>query len=272
MTEAEIISIGNELLLGDVLDTNTNWLFQQITGIGGKVTRAVMVGDELTVIAREISESIESRRAQAIFTTGGLGPTADDLTLRAVAEATGRPIETDARALDMVRAAYEELARRGHVESGELTVSRIKMARLPRGSLPLENPVGAAPGVLLSHCDSRIICLPGVPSELRGIVTSSLQPILKLIFGQGAYVRRRLVVDVNDESALAPILYDVANRHEGVYLKSRPQRFGPQVRIRVTLSASGTEADRVAQQLDQAIHDLEETLKLAGLEVVDKGE
>ena len=120
MTEAEIVAIGNELLLGDVLDTNTNWLCQQITGIGGEVTRAVMVGDDLTAIAGEIAEALENRRPKAIFTTGGLGPTLDDLTLRAVAEATGRPIEANAQALEMVRKTYEELARRDHVKNGAM--------------------------------------------------------------------------------------------------------------------------------------------------------
>ncbi len=271
MTEAEIIAIGNELLLGDVLDTNTNWLCQQITGIGGKVARAVMVGDDLTAIAGEITGALENRQPKAIFTTGGLGPTSDDLTLRAVAEATGRPIEASAQALEMVRKTYGELARRGHVKNGALTGSRAKMAHLPRGSLPLENPVGAAPGVLLSAGDSWIICLPGVPAELRGVFTSSLQPTLNRLFGKGAYLQCGLVVDIGDESSLAPMLHAVATRHEGVYVKSRPQRFGPEVRIRVTLSSSGAEMAQVSDRLDGAIDDLLETLRAAGIEAAQEG-
>lgn len=187
MTEAEIVAIGNELLLGDVLDTNTNWLCQQITGIGGKVARAVMVGDDLTAIAGEITGALENRQPKAIFTTGGLGPTSDDLTLRAVAEVTGRPIEANAQALEMVRKTYEELARRGHVKNGALTGSRAKMAHLPqdpypwrtRLAPPLEcsfQPATVGSSACLA-CPQSCVGSSPLPSSQRSTGSSGKEPI-----------------------------------------------------------------------------------------------
>jgi nicotinamide-nucleotide amidase len=89
---AEIIAIGNELLLGDVLDTNTNWLCRRITGVGGQVTRVAMIRDDIEAISTEI-QAVLDRKPELILTTGGLGPTGDDITLLAVASATGRPVE-----------------------------------------------------------------------------------------------------------------------------------------------------------------------------------
>ncbi|MFQ5810509.1 MAG: molybdopterin-binding protein, partial [Armatimonadota bacterium] len=115
MATAEIIAIGNELLSGDVQDTNTHWLCRQITGLGGRVTRAAVVGDNSENIAAELHAALP-RRPSLIVTAGGLGPTADDMTLAAVADATNSPLEVSETALAMVRSAYEKFAREGYVE------------------------------------------------------------------------------------------------------------------------------------------------------------
>jgi molybdenum cofactor synthesis domain-containing protein len=102
LARAEIIAIGNELLLGDVLDTNTNWLCKRITGLGGLVSRAALIRDEHAAIVSEIRSALD-RAPDLIITTGGLGPTGDDITMEAVAEATGHPIELHAQALTWSR-------------------------------------------------------------------------------------------------------------------------------------------------------------------------
>jgi len=163
--KVEIIATGNELLLGDVLDTNTNWLCKRITGAGGLVTRAVMVRDEVEAIAAAIRSALD-RRPQLIITTGGLGPTGDDITLQAVAEATGCPLRLHREALALVKTRYQELAKKGHVGNSALTEARKKMAYLPRGARPVPNPVGSAPAVILEVDGSILVSLPGVPEEL----------------------------------------------------------------------------------------------------------
>jgi nicotinamide-nucleotide amidase len=179
----EIIAVGNELLLGDVLDTNTNWLCQRVTGVGGQVTRAVLIRDHIEAIVEEVRLAL-ARRPNLIFTTGGLGPTGDDITLQGVAKATDRPLELHAEALIMVQAKYEELAEKGYLADSALTDARRKMAYLPRGAVALSNPVGAAPASVLDIGGTTVVSLPGVPDELKGIYDETLPPVLRRIFGE----------------------------------------------------------------------------------------
>lgn len=266
MIKSEIIAIGNEILIGDVLDTNTNWLCQQITGMGGRVQRAVIVGDELEAIAREIQGAL-NRQAGVIFTTGGLGPTADDMTLTAVAQVTGHPLERNDKARTFVQEKYRQLAQKGHVDDPALTPAREKMARLPAGATPLNNPTGAAPAAALKLEETTLISLPGVPAELKGIFHGSLQPILEEIFGKGHFLEKVAIVNSKDESVLAPILKSVADENPTVYVKSRAKKFGPDVKFRVTLSASGRSRPTIEEQLHQALQDLKQALNSAGISI-----
>ena len=265
----EIIAVGNELLLGDVLDTNTNWLCKRITGVGGLVTRAAMIRDEHDAIVAEITAALE-RGPQLIITTGGLGPTGDDITLQAVAEATARPLHLDPEARSMVEARYQDLAEKGYVEDAILTKAREKMAYLPEGAIPVANPVGTAPAVILKIDDSTLISLPGVPEELKGIYEETLQPTLKAIFGDSYYQERAVVAHCGDESMLVPILKEVVEAHPHVYVKSRARRFGPEVKILITLSSAGEDRDEVERKIDHASEHLTTALTGAGIGVETK--
>jgi len=266
MVTIEIIAIGNELLLGDTLDTNTSWLCRTFTGLGGRVERAVLVRDDRPAIVREIRGALE-RGVQLLVTSGGLGPTDDDLTLQAVAEALERPLVLNERALALVRETYERLAAAGYVADAQLTESRVKMARLPQGAEPLENPVGAAPGVLLRLDRTTLVSLPGVPAELKAIVTGPLRPIWQELFGAGVFREREVIALCRDETVLAPILREVAERHPEVYIKSRAREFGPDIRFRITLSLSGRDPASVEAQLEEAARDLRDALRRAHIEV-----
>jgi nicotinamide-nucleotide amidase len=269
MTEqrrAEIIAVGNELLLGDVLDTNTNWLCKRITGVGEVVVRAVLVRDEEQAIVAEVRSALE-RDTDLIITTGGLGPTGDDITLQAVASAIDRPLELHSEALALVKARYEELASKGYVEDAGLTEARKKMARLPRGATTAANPVGAAPGVILEFGRSVIVSLPGVPEELKGIYEGSLQPTLRRLFGDSFYEERSLIAHCGDESLLAPILKEVTESYPSVYIKSRARRFGPEVKILITLSSAGGGREEVQRRVTGALEELSLALSRTGISV-----
>ncbi|HEX9037735.1 MAG TPA: molybdopterin-binding protein [Ktedonobacterales bacterium] len=266
MIEVEVVAAGNELLIGDVVDTNSNWLCKRITGIGGAVKRVALVRDEAPAIADEVRGALE-RGAHVIFTVGGLGPTDDDLTLQAVALATQRGLELNADAQGMVKRKYEELARSGAVQSAEMTPSRLKMAHLPQGAQALVNSVGGAPGVLVRMNHSAIVSLPGVPAELQGIFEGSLQPFLNATFGAGYFLERVAVVDCNDESTLAPILSDVVARHPEVYIKSRARKFGADITFRVTVSQSGHSREDVESAVSAALLDLEQALGGQGIAI-----
>lgn len=268
--KVEIIAVGNELLLGDVLDTNTNWLCKRITGVGGQVTRAVLVRDEHDAIVAEITAALD-RKPQLILTTGGLGPTSDDITLQAVAQATGCPVSLHPEALALVKERYRELAKKGYVADSALTEARKKMAYLPRGAKAVANPVGSAPAVILEIAGSTLVSLPGVPEEMKGIYEETLQPTLKKIFGDSFYEERAVIAHCGDESMLAPILAEVVAAHPEVYIKSRARRYGPEVEILITLSSADNGRERVEGNLDRALEDLIAALGAAGIGVQGEG-
>ncbi|HJW76846.1 MAG TPA: molybdopterin-binding protein, partial [Thermoleophilia bacterium] len=211
-------------------------------------------------------------RPQLVFTIGGLGPTGDDLTLRGVALATGRPLELHAEAERMVREKYEEFFRSGHVPTPEMNDARRKMACLPRDAEPLSNPVGGAPGVWLEVDGCAIVSLPGVPEELRAIVSESLPTRLTSLFGPAHYEERSLVLpELQDESVIADVLRRAA-AEPGVYVKSRARRFGEGRALRITVSARAAEAEEVQARLSATLRRLAQGITAAGFAVVVEDE
>ncbi len=267
MTTTEILAIGNELLIGDVQDSNTAWLCRRITGLGGHMARATLIRDEPAVIGATLLAAL-GRGAAVVFTSGGLGPTHDDLTLAAVAGALGRPLVEMPAALAMVQATYTRLLSAGYVAHDRMTDERRKMALLPAGADLLFNPVGAAPGVLLCHQAATIICLPGVPEELKGIFEESLGPRLRELYGEGFYDERVVQADCGDESVLAPVVNRLAATYPQVYVKSRAKAYGPQVRLKITLSARGPERAGVLRLLDETAAALERDLRAMGVAIL----
>lgn len=265
---AEIFAVGNELLLGIVQDTNTHRLCKRITGLGGRVRRALLLPDEPDLIAEELRRALR-REPDLIVTTGGLGPTQDDRTLDALARALSAPLEEDPKALEIVERRYRELYEQGRVDSPELTESRRKMARLPRGALALDNRVGTAPGALIRRGKSTIVALPGVPAELNDIWENALQPHLEGLFGKGFYREKTLVVEVNDESLLAPILREYQNAWPEVYIKSRPKGFDEGLKILITLAMGGERSD-VETTVGRLIRELTDRLRREGLSVSER--
>ena len=244
----EILSAGNEVLIGDVLDTNTNWLCTRVTALGGMVRRTVMLRDDVDAIGAELRGCL-SRRPALVFTVGGLGPTSDDRTLEGVALGLGVSLKLHAEAERMVTTKYQEFYAAGYVPFPELNENRRKMARLPAGAQPLVNPIGGAPGVLCRSGDTRVVSLPGVPGELVAIVDESIGPLVTEIFGAARYEERSLEVELQDESAIADILRAAEQQHPSVYVKSRAKVLGSTRVIRITLSGRGESDAAVAALL-----------------------
>jgi len=265
VVNVEILTIGNEILLGLIEDTNSNYLCRVVRGMGGRVRHIAVLRDEIDAIASDLKASLE-RGAELIFTCGGLGPTDDDLTLAGIAHATARKLEINAAAKEFVERRYRELASQGYVSSAEMSDARLKMARLPDGAHSIENPVGAAPAVVVEVGDTRIISLPGVPAELKAIVEGPLQSLFARVFGRGSYRELDMTVACGDESELAPALRRVASLHPEVYLKSRASHFGPGVRFRIVVSASATSAEEAERMIASAASDLTRTLRAAGIQ------
>jgi len=260
----EIFIIGNEILIGDIQDTNTHWLCKEINELGGHVVRATVMRDISEVIAAEMQAAL-LRGADVIITSGGLGPTADDLTLAAVARGVGVEWRLHEQALQMIRQRYDELAGQGILTQGGLNPAREKMAWLPVGATPLHNPVGTAPGVLFQKGKSTVISLPGVPSELKGIFKSSLQPFLLATFCGGISVMRTITVQCNDESLMEPVLSRVANDYPGIYVKSLATTLGEMQDLDVIMTAVGTDRSTLDTLLEPAVKALREGLSTLGI-------
>lgn len=259
MNRVEVIVVGREILTGRTLDTNSNWLAKRITALGGDIKRVTVVDDEVDSICGELRTAL-GNNSRLIVTTGGLGPTFDDKTLEALAMASRLPMEVNPQALDFVKERYAFFKEKGFVDTDELFPSREKMALLPRRAEMLPNPVGAAPGVKLWVGETLIISLPGVPKEMKAIFEESLLEELRDLLGRRIFLEKTIATNMGDESKLGEILDKVMKDVPRVYLKSRPTYFGKNVRLEVTLTATGDEADEVEARIGEAISEIEKRL------------
>ncbi len=239
----ELVSIGNELLIGRTVNTNASWLADRVTRLGGVVRRIVVVGDDLDEIASALREAA-GRRAELVVTTGGLGPTPDDRTMEGVARALGVEVELSEEAFKMLE---ERVGR--HVEAPHVK----KMAYLPRGARPLYNPVGAAPVALVELGSTIIAALPGVPAEMKAMFELHVEPLIKQRAREAFYEAEAVVKGVY-EATLAPFIEEAMRSHPEVYVKSHPRLEGGESIIQLHVA-------RRAASLDEARAEVEEVLK-----------
>jgi molybdenum cofactor synthesis domain-containing protein len=246
----EIVAIGNELLIGKTLDTNSHWLAKQITRIGGELRQVTTVRDKHGDIARAVGCAI-SRRPDFLLTLGGLGPTHDDITLSSISKLLGRRLVLNRAALDFLRRRYVE--RFG--PKVKLTPPRLKMARFPGGAVPLRNPIGTAPAPCLRIGRVTMIALPGVPNEMRAIFKQSVAPMIERFGGSRRFHDRSLILLGIPESALSPVIDQVMAKNESVYIKSHPRGIEKTGRARIELhfQVTATSEKKAKVQLGQAV-------------------
>ena len=219
----EIISLGNELLIGKILNTNAQWLAKRATNLGITVKRVTVVRDDVDETARAIRETLK-RKPQFVVTTGGLGPTFDDKTLESIAKALKRRLKVNQVALEMVKEKYQTYAsKKGSNSCAELTQPQVKMATIPENAEPIRNPLGTAPAVRIDLKDTILIALPGVPREMEAIFDESVAPMLKSASCGICFHETSLYVDNIMESALAPLIDRVMHGNSGIYVKSHPR-------------------------------------------------
>ncbi len=249
----ELLSVGNELLLGNTINTNASWLAAQITALGATVKRTTTVRDDLREISSAVAEVVR-RRPDFIITTGGIGPTFDDMTLKGIAKALHLRMRLDRTALGMIRDHY---ARRFPDRKITLTRPRLKMAITPSGGRPIPNPVGTAPGVYLLVGKTQIFCLPGVPREAKAIFRGSLLPAIRSKAGCRVFAEKWIRVQGVMESSLALVIDGVMGRWPGVYVKSHPRGMesGGRPRIELHFSISTSDSARAQRVLLGAMTD-----------------
>jgi molybdenum cofactor synthesis domain-containing protein len=259
----EIVCVGNELLIGKVVNTNASWMGKRATSLGVAVKRITTVADDVEEMAQAFREVL-ARKPQFVVTSGGLGPTFDDKTLEGVAN---RKLAVDPTALDMVKAKYKQYAKIRNIPEGELTPARVKMATLPEGTTPIANPIGTAPGVRAEIDGTVLIVLPGVPAEMEAIFEESVAPLLRQVAGDVGFYEFSLYADNIMESALAPMIDIVMHDNPLVYIKSHPKGKENQSHIELHLSTSGNPAEFPQKRLAKAGVELHALIKNAGGDV-----
>jgi nicotinamide-nucleotide amidase len=198
---AEIVSVGSELLLGQIVDTNAAFIARQLAALGLDLFHKTTVGDNLGRVAAALEAALA--RAEVVITTGGLGPTEDDVTREAVARATGRELVFHPELLGDIEAFFR-------ARGLPLSASNRKQAFIPRGAIPVPNPVGTAPCFIVEEGDRTLIVLPGVPREMEHLLRTRALPHIRARYGlQAAIVSRLVRVAGIGESRVGELLADL---------------------------------------------------------------
>ncbi|MCF6286019.1 MAG: CinA family nicotinamide mononucleotide deamidase-related protein [Candidatus Hydrogenedentes bacterium] len=225
--KTELLMIGSELLLGQIQDTNSTYISQALAEHGIGCYLKTTVGDNKERIMAMLDAGLD--RSDVILCSGGLGPTEDDITRECIGELLGLPLEFRA-------ALYESILERYSNVKRLFTENNKKQATLPRGATVVENPNGTAPGVIVDSERGIIICMPGVPHELKAMLDDSVIPYLKARFNiSGTVVSRVLKVCGMGESSVDDLIGDLmaSATNPTIGLLASPES----VRIRITAKA-----------------------------------
>jgi molybdenum cofactor synthesis domain-containing protein len=263
----EIIAVGNELLIGKIADTNSQWIARRTVELGGKVNRVTVIPDDVEVISSTVKEAL-NRQPDFLLTIGGLGPTYDDKTLQGVAEALEASLKLNEEALRMIEEKVKEMSEKGILKKTFVTPERIKMATLPEGGKPIYNPAGTAPGVLVTQGKTVIICLPGVPVEMKTIFDSHISKLLaeksNLKYAEVSFKVENLV-----ESELSPILSETAKNNPQVYIKSHPKGVETTSKVEIHLSVFAQDAEEAGGLLKKVSSELKAKIEAMGGKVLE---
>lgn len=245
MAASSVLAIGDELVGGFTLDTNSHWLAERLRLLGYPVKRVTAIRDRPQEIVEQLRRELADPELTHVFVSGGLGPTPDDRTFNSVAEALGRELviweETRARIERRVRRMHEA----GLLESPEVTEGNLRMARIPADPAHVfKNKRGMAPGVMYEADGKRIFVLPGVPLELKGIFTEELEP--QFLSGGSAATVRELRFTFAVEARFYPLMRELEEKFPDVSVGSYPNFETKELVIRCL----GSDPKRVEEVLE----------------------
>lgn len=219
----EVVAVGDELLLGATVDTNSNFIGRELFALGYELQRVTLVGDQPEALRDALQSALV--RADAVLVTGGLGPTLDDITKEVVSDHFGDPLELDAATLEEIRSHF---ARRGR----SMPEINVKQAMLPRSGRKIPNPVGSAPGVHWCRDGKEIFLLPGVPSEMQAMLVETVLPRLRQVLPVVPHRVATFRTCGAAESDLAQKLADLVTSHRDVRWAFYPSYSGVDVKLR----------------------------------------
>ena len=246
MPTSSIVAIGDELVGGFTLDTNSHWMAERLRLLGYPVKRVTQIRDRPSEIVDRVRSELDDADLTDVFLSGGLGPTPDDRTFAALADALGRELviweETRAR----IERRVQRMHSMGLLESPDVTEGNLRMARIPAGPAHVfKNRRGMAPGTMYEVGGKRIFVLPGVPLEMKGIFTEELEPQF-LTAGSAATVRE-LRFTFAIEARFYPLMRELEETFPDVSVGSYPNFETKELVIRVL----GADPKRVAAALEQ---------------------
>jgi len=237
MKSAAIITIGDELLYGSVVDTNAAYIGQRLTETGIEPVFSITVGDEASRIGGALE--VACRQADAVLVTGGLGPTHDDVTKTVIAEAIGQDLVFHPDILETVESMF---TRRGMA----MPESNRVQAYMPRHAEVLDNPVGTAPGFLANHNGTAVFVMPGVPREMKQMLNEQVLPRLRDKSAGRVILHRWIRTTGIGESSLTQIIGDVIDEAKDIKIASLPQETG----VNLRLTAEGRTGDEARRRIE----------------------
>ncbi|WP_220494748.1 CinA family nicotinamide mononucleotide deamidase-related protein [Lacibacter sediminis] len=246
---ASIITIGDELLIGQTIDTNSAWMAQELNKIGVWVKRRVAVGDSRKDIWQALDE--ESQSAQIILITGGLGPTADDITKPLLCDYFAGKMVVNEMVLEHVTAIFRRLNR-------PIIERNMKQAEVPDVCTVLMNKRGTAPGMLFRKGNCIYISMPGVPHEMKGIMTDEVLPLLKREYKMPFILHRTLLTAGVGESFIAE---KISAWEEGLPSDIKLAYLPNYGMVRLRLTATGANKEQLDEQLDHLFAELHVLVK-----------
>jgi molybdenum cofactor synthesis domain-containing protein len=237
---ASIIAIGDELLSGYTLDTNSNWIAQRLRALGVPLKRTTQVRDREAEIIEQVRRDLADAEIDAVFCTGGLGPTPDDRTFAALALALDRELVIDEAVRERIERRLARMVEAGLIDSAEPNEGQLRMARIPAGPLAvLRNRVGSAPGVVYEVDGTRLFVLPGVPPEMKAIFGEEIEAAY--LAGGSALAVRELRLHFAIEGRFYQVLKELERTHPEVAVGSYPNFDSKELVLR----CSGADAARV---------------------------
>lgn len=241
---AEILVVGSELLLGQIVDTNSAFIARELAGAGVDLYYKTTVGDNLGRLEGAIRQALG--RAEIVITTGGIGPTLDDVTREAVAAATDRELVFSAHLMAQIEAFF---AARGF----KLSPSNQRQAYIPAGAIPVENPVGTAPAFIVEVGPSCVITLPGVPREMQHLLRTRVMPYLRDRYRIEGEIRLRVLKTVGlGESRIGEAIADFMEKGGNPTVGTLAHLGQVDVRI-AAKGADGDEAGRLIAPVEAEI-------------------
>ncbi len=246
MTRAEVVSVGTEHLLGQIVDTNAVYLCSVLAGLGIAVYFRSTVGDNVGRVQDVFRQALG--RADLVVSTGGLGPTDDDLTVAAAAEILGLPLELNEAAWAHVQ---EFFRKRNRPPSGQ----QQKQAMLPRGARMIPNSRGSAPGVIIEHDGKTLVFMPGVPREMKGMMDDHVIPYLRARGLAGREVIRSRILRITGlgESAVEDLVRDLMRSSTNPTIA--PYAHTGECHLRVTARGSEDEVERLLREMEAALRE-----------------